>query len=70
MILFLLKYWNFEQVNSDVILAIDLFNYSNPSGALFSGLCCGSFVYSENCSIQAPKCDVQLKICIDRFDQG
>lgn len=56
------------QVKSDVVLFIDLVNFSNPSGALHTGQCCDSYLNQKNCSALPPRCDVAIKICIDSSD--
>ena len=64
------KYWNLQRVNSDVVLLIDLWNFSNPSGSLFTGTCCDSPASTLNCSSLPPRCDVALKICVDSTENG
>lgn len=58
-----------KPVESDVILLIDLWNYTNPSGSLYTGKCCDSNLQLSDCSLLNKKCTVRLKICIDSADR-
>ena len=56
---------NFAPASGDVILLMDLWNYSNPSGSLYNGQCCDTYMFSSNCSGLSSGCNVRLKICVD-----
>jgi hypothetical protein len=49
-------------------MQIDLWNYTNPTGNLYNGQCCDTYLFSSNCTGLSNGCNVRLKICIDTID--
>ena len=68
-LIFILSNLNIQPAKSELILQIDLWNYSNPSGSLYTGQCCDSRLFLSDCSKLQSRCTVRFKICIDSADR-
>lgn len=67
--IFILANVSIQPVRSDVILLVDLWNYTNPSGMLHNGQCCDSNLFLSDCSVLNKRCTVRFKICVDSADR-
>ena len=59
-----------HQVDADLVLLIDLVNYTNPTGRLHTGQCCDTYLYQNVCPTMPQRCDVGIRICIDNADNS